>query len=247
MSKVISIGGMEREELLTLNQNDVSFLLIDKEVLHIFKKLGYAWFYDYEAAKAGKTGLHALLKSLRCSDGFINAKDCLAKHENIRIIFARQIAMKLNNLSIKPDYIVGVPAAASKLGEDVADTMGAKKVKMVKDENGCIKLVTIFESGKSILIVDDVCTKGTGFSEAVREIKKQSTGVNILPYDCVIVNRGGLDKISVDENSFNVLAVAQRRISDWSQEECPLHKMGSEAIKPKITEENWKLITTSQF
>lgn len=245
----MNILEMKKEGLLSLYPEDVGFLLSDEEVLHIFVALGYAWFYDYEAAKAGKVGLHALLKSLRCSDGFVNAKDCLEKYANIRGIFARQITMRINNLGIKPDYVVGVPTAASKLGDDVADMIGSKKVIMIKDENSNIKMEATIEAGKTILIIDDVCTKGTGFSESVREIKQSHRflGVEILPYDCVIVNRGGLSAVVVDGDRYEIMYVAQRRINDWAREECPLHKLGSEAIKPKITEENWQLITTAQL
>lgn len=245
----MNILEMKKEGLLSLYPEDIDFMLSDEEVFHIFVTLGYAWFYDYEAAKAGRVGLHALLKSLRCSDGFVNAKDCLEKYANIRAIFAKQIAMKIDNLGIKPDYVVGVPTAASKLGNEVADIVGAGKVAMTKDENGNIKLNTTIEAGKSILIIDDVCTKGTGFSEAVREIKQwhRHLGVEILPYDFVIVSRGGLSAVVVDGDRYEVVAVAQRRINDWAREECPLHGTGSKAIKPKTTDENWQRITTAQL
>ncbi len=246
MTKKISILDMGSDELSTLNPNDVTHLLSNEETLHIFLKLGYAWFYDYEAADDSRVGLHALLKSLRHSDGFINAKVCLEEHPNIRKLFARQIALKVDKLSIKPDYIVGVPTAATKLGEEVAEIVDAKKINLIKDEGGKIKLTTSLEVDSVILVIDDICTKGTGFSEAIREIKTQHKDSHVLPFDFVIVNRGGLESIDINGAQFKVMAVAERRINDWAEEECQLCKKGSKPIKPKISDENWEKITTPQ-
>lgn len=244
---MINILNMRKDELKVLNPDDVNRLLTDEETLYIFLTLGYAWFYDYDAATAGRLGLHALLKSLRHSDGFINAKGCLEEHANIRRLFALQIAMRIKEFNLKPDYIAGVPTAATELGKEVAEAVGVENAKLIKDIDGCIKLAESLEPGKSILVIDDICTRGTGFTEAVTEIKGKYKDVEVILYNFVIVNRGGLSHIPVGASElYKVSSVAERRINDWTEEECPLCQKGSKPIKPKISDENWEKITTSQ-
>ena len=204
MTIVTSILDMNKNDLASLNPDTVAHLLSKEETLHIFLTLGYAWFYDYGAADDGRLGLHAMLKSLNHSDGFINAKGCLKEYLNIRKLFARQIVMRIKELDLRPDYIVGVPTAATDLGNEVAEISGAEKVEMIKNEEGHIKIVTSLEADKSILVIDDICTKGTGYAEAVKEIKSQYPGVVVLAFDIVIVNRGGLEFIKIGDVHYEV-------------------------------------------
>lgn len=68
--------------------------------------------------------------------------------------------------------------------------------------------------------------------------------------ELVLINRGGLEQIDFSDMgspmTFKVISLVEHRINDWDQTECPLCKIGSKRIKPKVTEENWRLITTSQ-
>jgi len=98
-----------------------------------------------------------------------------------------------------------------------------------------------------LLLDEDFCTKGTGFKEAVADILSRQPKTKILPLELVIINRGGLTAIAIEGvGEFQVVAVANHRVNDWPPPECPLCKMGSKPIKPKATDENWRLITTSQ-
>jgi len=238
---------MDKKGLLNLKPVDVDRPLERQEILHIFTTLSGLWLYDYRAAQRGRVGLHAKLKSGRCSDGFLYSKIVL-QNPNIRAIMARQLVFRFNELGLsKPDRAVGIPKGATELGIDVASIMGVKMAKMAK-EDGHIKMITALKPGETLLLIEDFCTKGTGFSEAVRDIKSKQPDVKIMPIELVIVNRGGLKEIQVnDAESFKIVAVAEHRINDWDPSECPLCKMGSKRIKPKATEDNWRIITTSQL
>ena len=246
MSK--SILEMDKKELLILRAESVSHQLTANEVIHIATALGAFWKYDYAAARQGQVGKHALLKSGFHSDGFFVSK-ILLEPENIRHIMSYQIVIKLGIENVVvPDYVAGIPYGATALGSNVAKIIGVYEAYMSKI-NDRIVLDTKIPSGATLLLVEDFCTRGTGFREAVLQIKNTQPFVKILLYNPVIINRGGLKEIFVEgAGNFSVIPVVEQRIKGWNPiERCPLCDIGSVAIKPKITDENWRLLTTSQL
>jgi len=244
----MNILKMTRSDLLALNPEDVKRELSPEEIVHIAKMLGAFWTYDYEAAAAGRIGLHAELKSGLHSDGFFVSR-ILLEPENICRIIAWQLVLKIRSRlkGSTPDYIVGIPDGATKLGKVVAEIMGSQLAEMQKVE-GKITMVTVIEPGKTLLLIEDFCTRGTGFIESVLAIKASQTSVGIFQFDPVIINRGGQQVITVDcVGKFDVLPVVEWRVQDWDPKvHCDLCDKGSEVIKPKATDENWLRITTSQ-
>lgn len=244
---MLKIVGMTKEELISLDPRSIDWLLSKEEIVYIAKTLDSFWEFDYQAAKAGRPGYHAELKSLRHSDGFFASK-ILLQYPNIRAIMANQLVLRFNQLEIpKPDWVAGIPDGATELGQEVAEIMGVKNAEMKKEEDH-ILLVSSIGPNKSLLAIEDFCTRGTGFKEAALDILSKQPQVKILPYELVIINRGGLEKIDVESvGSFRVVAAAEHRINDWDPSDCPLCPIGSSPIKPKATDENWHLITTSQL
>ena len=238
---------MNKEEVLSLRVEDMRRALTADEVVHMAAVLGAFWSYDYDAAKRQKFGMHAILKSGLHSDGFFISR-ILLEPDNIRLIIANQIVMKLREVKIEqPDYVAGVPDGATILGQDIAGILGAQCATMQKI-NGRIVLGTQLYDRDKILLVEDFCTRGTGFKEAVVRVKESRPGAKILPYNPVIINRGGLKKI--DEaaiGTFTIIPVVEWRIQDWDAKTCQLCALGSTPIKPKETDENWRAITTSQL
>lgn len=239
---------MDKDYLLKLAVDDVPFVLSAKEFRHIAKTLGALWEYDYEAAKMERYGMHARLKSDRHSDVFFFSGAMLS-YPNIRMIMADQEVRKIDPFlcGYLPDYVGGIPRGATGLGYDVAEILGVKFLEMEKVD-GKIRLITSLNPGESILLIEDFCTKGTGFKETIAVILEAQPEAVILPFDTVMLNRGGLKYIRTDSaGTFMVVAVVESTEEDWDAAECPLCYMGSEAIKPKETEENWVAITTSQL
>lgn len=241
---------MEKKELLKLTIQDVPRLLTPEEVVHIARKLGAYWTYDYEAAKKGQVGLHAELKSGLHSDGFFVSK-ILLEPENVLDIIAHQMVMRVQEAwFLKPDYISGIPEGAKKLGSKVAKIFGVPEAVMEKDEDRRIRLKTEIPPQATLLFVEDFCTRGTGFREAVAEVAAKQPSVQFAPYELVILNRGGLKEIIVaGVGSFAILPVVEHRVQDWEpgSSTCPLCALGSTSRKPKESEENWRLLTTSQL
>jgi len=235
MSGVI---GVTKEELIALDPRSVNRQLSKEEIIYIATTLGAYWQYDYEAVKQGRPGMHAILKSELHSDGFFISR-ILLEFPNIRCIIANQLVLKFNQLEIpKPDWIAGIPDGATKLGKDVAEIMGVKKAEMKKEDDRIV-LVSSLGAGDSLLLVEDFCTRGTGFTEAISAILSKQPEVKILPYELVILNRGGLKEIVIEGvDSFKIVPAAEHRVNDWKPEECPLCKMGSTPIKPTTSEKS---------
>ena len=242
----MNILGMGREDLLTLCVDDISRSLTAEEVLYMATVFGAFWAYNYDVAKQ-KPGLHAILKSGLHSDGFFVSRIFL-EPENIRRIIARQIVMRLRQVGVSmPDYVAGIPDGATALGKVVAEMLGVPEMPMEKVE-GRIVVVTKIPDKARLLLVEDFCTRGTGFVEAVLQIRNRQPSVSIAPYNPVIINRGGLTEIVIPgHDSYMILSVVERRIQDWESVDCPLCALGSKPIKPKVTDENWQLITKSQL
>lgn len=245
----MNILRLERDEILALEPERVKFRLSKDEFIHIAKTLGAFWAYDYSALLHGKPGIHALLKSGRHSDGFFVSKVLLA-WDNIRRIMGEQVVMAIHEARIPAaDYVAGVPDGASALGKDIAEATGAREARLTKID-GRISFETRLGAGDSILLVEDVCTRGTGFIEAVASIKEKRSGAHILRFAPVIINRGGLKAIVTEKwGEFRIIPVIEWQIQDWGPVHgpCPLCQAGSIAIRPKMTDENWKALTTSQL
>jgi orotate phosphoribosyltransferase len=238
---------MDREELLNLRPQDVTRLLTLEEILHIAAVFGAYWHYNYDAAWAGRPGLHAITKSQKHTDEFLISRFLLT-HENIRKIFAGQIVMLWQQSGLpKPDCVIGVPSGATDLAKDVAQIIGAEFIAMEK-VGGRITLTTDI-SGKTVMLVEDFITEATGVSEAIRVITGQP-GVKILEYIFAIVNRGALKYIEVENiGRFGILPIASKKINRWNPTpgNCPLCNIfGSKPTYPKRNDKDWSDLTTSQ-
>lgn len=246
-----NILALNKKQLLELDHSEIHGIINAEEVKHIFKTFDGLWLYDYDALYQGRPGLHAELRSGRCSDGFLNAHQVLSYPE-IRKIFAHQIVRKFLRTRLpRPDFIVGIPTGATKLGEDVAEMLNCNFAEMIKNDQGKLQLLTPMPPEAKVLIVEDFCSMATGFIEAVTEIvttqNENNQEVFILPIEMLIINRGEVRWIPVPKiGFFKTTPIADIRFRDWKYP-CKLCEQGSVRIKPKTTKENWQQITNSQL
>ena len=238
------------DDLLSLDPKEIGdYNFQATDLIHIAKTLGAYWHYDYDAAyKWGKLGLHAELKSGVHSDEMFVSK-ILLKPTNILEIIAAEMARKIRGKldNVRPDWIAGIPDGATKLGEAVAQSLYVKNIRMKKIRGRIIfdEDVPAISTG---LFVEDFFTRGTGVVEAVKLLYEVQSNAKVLKYNPVILNRGGASTFYIPGigTCWN-LPLATRKANDWLVKDCPLCAMGSEAIKPKATDENWEAITTSQL
>lgn len=247
MTRVIFSEKLEDFILYLLDSPDRE-ITID-EFMHLAKLLNAFWSYDYKAAKNGKPGLHALLKSGLHSDAFLVLK-LILEDERLLKYFSKLMSNKLEKAfeesGKKPDFVVGVPTSATMLGEEIGKMLGIPCLKMGKID-GKIKLIDPTPDNSLLLIIEDVCTRGSGFTEAVLDVLATNPNIVFFPVDPVIVNRGGLHTVEIEDiGGFHILPIVDLTINDWTVEKCPLCQGGSETIPPKKTPENWTLINNSQ-
>lgn len=243
---------MGKEEVLGLHTLDIKdySVLTPEAIIHLLQALDSLWMYDYEAAKSGRVGYHAELRSGKCSDGFLNFAAAL-QHYNIQQLLAMALARKFVSLGVpSPGFVAGIPNAATGLGIDFASALGIGLARLEKDDQKRIRMLSSLDEGRSLLLVEDVCTTGSGFSEAVREIAGRCPDGVILPFELVIFNRGGVKQLPIEGvGTFQVVSLAEQRFSDWEPDQCPLCAMGSKRIKPKPQDhpENWEILVNSQL
>jgi len=245
---MIKILGMARKDIINnLNPYRITRILSSEEIMHIAEVLGAFWQYDYYAAYYEKKwGYHAELKSGKHSDAFFDSK-LILQYPNIKKLIAYQMVMRIKRLKWgAPNFIGGVPDGATELAREMAEIMGVEFAELEKKDGRIILVSNLGHA--SLLLVEDVSSAGTGFREAVLNIRFKEPSVRIFPVEPVILNRGGQRKIYVEGEwaGFKIVALAIRPVREWEVKQCPLCEKGSKAIKPKETEESWRLITTSQ-
>ncbi|MFW5885320.1 MAG: hypothetical protein ACOCUF_03790 [Patescibacteria group bacterium] len=246
MDITISLESFSKEELLAINPFQVTQVLQPQEIIHIAKALDAFWRYDYQAAEEGRAGYHARLRSGKHSDGFFSSYAML-EYPQILTLIANQMKMKILSCCPEPDYFAGIPEGATKLGEKIAELMEIRKAKL-KKVNGKIELLSPIPAGKTLMLGEDFCTTGSGIKEAVKNITQKQPDLNFLYVVPVIIDRGGIKNLDTEETGmFSILPLARYEINSWPEHQCPLcKKYGSISIKPKATDENWRLITTGQ-
>ncbi|GEM_PF-6508795 len=153
--------------------------------------------------------------------------------------------------SLRPNKICGIPDGATLLAKDIIKLMYLPESAEVKMEKvgGKITLLSGVEPGDKVLMIEDFCTRGTGFIEAVTELHAKQPAAKILPLELVMLNRGSLEEIYVEDvGAFAVVPIVRYPIQEWEAAICPLCRdYGSVAIKPKESEASWRDITTSQL
>lgn len=243
-----SILNMGKEEILEIEPRKINRVTTE-EILHIFQTLGGAWHYNYEAAYKGRLGYHPLSGSGKHRDGFLNSHIVLEK-ENLRQLFAQQIARILQEqigfLRFSLPQITGVPTGATELGGNIASTMDLKQIQMKKREGEIEIEKESVDPSLSALLVEDLCTTDTEFAKAVSVLKSNFSHLRILPYAPVIINQEKESIIDTSYGSFMVLPLVDHRINEWEAKNCPLCKLGSQAINPEESQKNWELLINSQ-
>lgn len=251
----LNILEMDIDRLRSLNPDEVDWGLSEEEILHMVDMTDNYVLLPAApplVARGPVPKYHIKLKSGLCSNGFINFKILLKEYPNLRKIYAKQIAHELEIMFKegyeRPDWIVGVPDAATELGEDVANILGIDYLKL-KKEDGRILLdeghAELLKPGVTILIIEDLCTKGTGVTETILQIMAIRDDIRILNYIMYIVNRGTLEEVVVEGvGSFKIIPLARRRIDEYQPgpDTCPYCANGSEPIKAKDPVENWRML-----
>ena len=141
------------------------------------------------------------------------------------------------------DRVVGPAMGAITVAHDLARHISRKRLRpcmcaytekftTADQANNMFFKRTKLRPGESILLVEDVLTTGNSLELAAAAVTLQQGIVG--PLVGVLVNRSGLEQL----NDRKIIALIDHPMPMWKPEDCPLCKQGSDAIRPKGTE-NW--------
>jgi len=124
--------------------------------------------------------------------------------------------------------IVASPAIGGLIiGHEAARALGARFLFTEREAGGKMALRRGFEvePGEVAVVVEDVVTTGGSSREVIDVL--ESLGVRVIAAGSIIDRSGGQADIGVPRMALHTLSV-----TTWSQENCPLCRLGSLAVKP---------------
>ena len=223
------------------------------EVVAIFGAFDAFWQYK-GAPDVAKP--HALLKSLRHSNGFIMCKAVLEyprmcmllSCEMLKAIEEKMTADQINQI----DCVASSAYSAISVGWCLAWLLSekynkkAKHVIVEKDAKGNPTIIRGgLDSNLTVLVINELMTTGEGSTwetkEAVLKCNGDKPASKIMDLSFVLMHRSG--DFHLADNS-TVVPVFHFDMEDFKVpdgETCPYCQVGSKAIKPKV-DQNWQLL-----
>ena len=215
----------------------------DEDWIKLYEEKGALWWHDGNPKRP-----HALLTSGKHSDGFFNSELVMEDPNSLNDACADLImALRTTDFNFGSfERVVGPAMGAITLVHDLARLISRRRswpclraYVEKKDKGASAQMVfrrTNIRSGEHILLAEDVLTTGASVDLTAKAV--EDAGGVVLPYIVMLVNRSGLKEVS----GRKIVALIDRPMSTWIPSECPLCRVGSEAIHPKTPPENWKLL-----
>ncbi len=219
-----------------------------REVVAFFSYFDAFWEYRGEPCASEP---HALLKSGKHSNGFINCRAVL-DYPNLCMILANEMkkAIEEKYPSEALQRIGGIASSAYSaldLGFCLAYLFSRnfnKKIKHIIVEKDADGNPTIVRGGlahnMNVLVVNELMTTKTGSTwetkKAVMECNGKDSGPGILGRSFVLMHRSKDFELA---DGSEVVPVFHFDIDNFEPDECPYCQAGSEAIKPKLGN-NWR-------
>ncbi len=240
---------------IEMYQTEMSRKWFDLYVEH-----GAYWIHTGDPADAP---YHAILTKGEHSNAFFNSQRLLS---NLALLQEAATDLRLLAMAYKIDCeefdcVVGPQKGATLLAkylsEGISDNRShmnpcswASPRKVLGSDNKTLVGMEFepdygkVEAGQNVAFCEDVVTTGGSVQHAVEASKK--AGGKILPTLLVLVNRTGQKEV----NGFRIISLVDGETLDkgvmkWNPEKevCPYCAAGSKPIKPKISDENWALLT----
>lgn len=215
-----------------------------EEFIHLLKLFSSYWQYHGEPRPEAP---HALLTSGLHSNGFINTLEVL-KETNLCEILALEALKRLYEklgfeLAHNINWVIGPAMAAIDFTHDLARWLNARHGVTEKDADGkpTIWKRHVIEAGERVLIATELMTTADGSvqqcKDGVAKNPKPVSFVNLVP---VLVHR--CPSLTTTDGT-PTLPVFKFEIANYQPTSCPYCSAGSEAIKPKASQENWRRLT----
>ena len=181
---------------------------------------------------------HFLLSSGKHSEYYLQSARVL-EYPEVAEKLAKELAKQIIENGVKVDTVCSPAIGGLLAGYELARALGVRFI-FTERVKGVMTLRRGFEvkEGEKVLICEDIITTGGSAMEAAREIEKR--GAEVVAF-AAIANRGVCKRVNgkterkaeckLPENK-PFFALEDFDFKVYEQEECPMCKAGSEAIKP---------------
>lgn len=204
-----------------------------------YQRRGALWIHDDNPKRP-----HVLLTSGKHSNGFFNSGlvcEVSSLIEEASVDLSGAVNEVVNVTPI--GWVIGPAMGAIVLAHCMAQALCqfwtytvdremratfTEKVAMPEGHSQFALKRTQLHEGDEVLVVEDVVTTA-GSLEATIEAVTQAGG-HVAPVVAVLVNRSGLHEV---RGGRKIVALIDKPMPMWEPEECPLCKLGSEALRPK--------------
>ncbi len=212
----------------------------DMILIDDLKKSGALWVHDGNPLRP-----HAVLTGGKHSGVYFNGQLVMQNPVLLGLVASDMVAL-LHFAEVKleeVDRVVGPAMGAVKLAHAVAENIHRVSGKLClssyaeKERDRMVFRTSYVRPGENVLIVEDTITTG-GSATRVVDAVLEAGGIP-LPILPVISNQTGLR----DVRGMKIISVIERTLETWAPEECPLCRVGSEALRPPKAWENWQRLT----
>lgn len=204
------------------------------------KKSGALWVHDGNPRRP-----HVILTSGNHAGSYFNGQLVMENPVLLGLVASELVAL-LHFVEVKlevVDHVVGPAMGAIKLAHAVAENIWRVSGRLCLSSYSEIKWGKTFfhgsyvRRGERVLLVEDTITTGGSVSKVADAVLE--AGGTLIPFLAVISNQTGLR----DVRGMKILSVLEQKLETWAPEECPLCKMGSEALRPPKAWDNWRRLT----
>jgi orotate phosphoribosyltransferase len=225
--------------VLFVHRKDHLMTRTTEDWIREYQRKDALWIHDGTAKRP-----HALLTSGKHSNGFFNSRLVIPDEVLLRDAALDLLELLSNSGEIEDfdvDIVVGPQTGATKLAELISGLLpdwgcSCRWASPAKNEQQGQKSMIFSDAdlrrlpGSMVLLCEDVLT--TCGSIDLTATAVTNAGGIVLPVILALVNRSGLTEV----DGKNIIALIDRPMPTWDPDECPLCRMGSEALRPK---DNW--------
>jgi orotate phosphoribosyltransferase len=188
-------------------------MLTQERALQIFKEAGVLLEGHFRLT----SGRHSN-RYLQCAKIF--------RHPNYSEELCAALADKFRGCGV--DIVIGPAMGAVQMAYEVSRALGCENFFTERSEDGKMALRRGFavESGKKVLVVEDVVTTGGSVREVIDIVR--AAGGEVVGVGSIVDRTGGKIDFGVPFQS-----VVSLNVESWEPQDCPLCKAGAPApIKP---------------
>lgn len=191
----------------------------------------------YKNANAYLQG-HFLLSSGKHSARYLQSAKVL-EDPKVAELLATQLAKHINDYGLKVQLVCSPALGGILAGYELARALGVKFI-FAERVNGKMSLRRGFEVQKNqhVLICEDIITTGGSALEAARLVQEQG---GIIKGFAALANRGFCARVNGKQDQsltcklpsdLPLFALEDFEFEIYDEEDCPLCKLGTKAIKP---------------